>query len=115
MQSQNVVIQFASDDPDVARSTLAQVNNLLEALSHPVVELVIHSKGVVIIKKNSEIAQELFNFNKKEVRLMVCEKTLAAQGLIAKDLLQFVTIIPSAVAHLVNRQLEGWAYLKAGF
>jgi intracellular sulfur oxidation DsrE/DsrF family protein len=48
------------------------------------------------------------------LRLVVCENTLRGHKLTQADLLPFVGTVPVAIAELIRKQEEGWAYIKAG-
>ncbi len=48
------------------------------------------------------------------VRLVVCETTLSGHKLTTADLLPFVQTVPVAIAELILKQKQGWAYSKAG-
>lgn len=112
----NVVIQLSNDGADVQKSTITQVKNLINALPGITIELVVQSRGVNFIFKNTHWEFELEQLVKNRlVKILVCRNTLAAMHLSDEDILPFVEIIPSASAHLVKRQHEGWSYLKAGF
>lgn len=112
----HVVIQLSTGDSDVQKATLSQMNNLVAALPDIQIELVVHSKGMNFIFKNSHWQLQLEQWIKgNRARLLACNNTLASMHLTKADLMPFVEIIPSAVAHLVKRQHEGWSYLKAGF
>lgn len=112
----NVVIQLSNDGTDVQKATITQVKNLINALPDINIELVVQSRGVNFIFKNTHWQYELEQLIKnKIVKILVCRNTLEAMQLGSEDILPFVEIIPSAFAHLVKRQHEGWSYLKAGF
>lgn len=112
----NVVIQLSNDGADVQKTTITQVKNLINALPDINIELVIQSRGVNFIFKNTHWEFELEQLIKNRVvKILVCRNTLESMHLDSEDILPFVEITPSAVAHLVKRQHEGWSYLKAGF
>ncbi len=112
----NVVFQLSNDGTDVQKTTITQVKNLLSALPDTQVEIVVQSRGINFVFKNTHWEFDLEQLVKhKTVRILVCRNTLEAMHLRKEDILSFVEIIPSAVAHIVKRQHEGWSYLKAGF
>lgn len=110
-----VVIQCSSGETDVQKAVLGQINNLIQSIPEIGIELVVHSRGVSFIEKGTHWHKQLQDLHNKNVRILVCQHTLNAAQLEKDQLLPFVSIIPSAVAHLVRRQAEGWQYLKAGF
>jgi hypothetical protein len=46
------------------------------------------------------------------VAVLACGNSLRSLELEPEDLFRDVTVVPAAVAHLVTRQLEGWAYIR---
>lgn len=115
MSGYNVVIQISSDEIEVQKAILSQIQNLLNELPGIGIELVIHSHGIAFVLKESNWRRHLENFQQQGVNILVCKNTLDSIKLSENEVLSFTTIIPSSVAHLVKRQMEGWAYLKAGF
>lgn len=110
-----VVIQLSNDSFDIQKSMLAQVHNLLKTLPSVQIEVIVHSHGINFVFQNSHWQQKLQSLIDKGVRLLVCRNTLEDLRMKREDLLPFVEVIPSAVAHLVIQQQNGWSYLKAGF
>lgn len=107
-----VVIQLTQNEPEVQKAALNQVNNILKAIENVKIELVTHSLGIEMLFKEAHFANNLENLNRKGVRFLVCQNALNARSLHPEDLLSFAVIIPSAVAHLIIRQAEGWGYLR---
>ena len=115
MKGNNVVIQISSGEKEVQKAILSQIKNLLKAMPGIGIELVIHSHGISFVLKESRWQKHLENFHQQGVSILVCKNTLDSLKLTKNELFSSTKVIPSAVAHLVKRQMEGWAYLKAGF
>ena len=107
-----VVIQLTQNEREIQKSTLSQVNNILKAIENVNIELVTHSLGIEMLFEEAHFANSLEKLNRKGVRFLVCQNALQARSLHQEDLLPFAKIIPSAVAHLIKRQAEGWSYLR---
>ncbi|MCO6497446.1 MAG: DsrE family protein [Chitinophagaceae bacterium] len=114
-QNLRVVIQLSDDQVGVQKAVIGQIANLRDALNEIKIELVIHSRGIGIVLKDSKWQHHLRKIVEDRVAILVCRNTMDAHNFSPADLLDFVKVIPSAVAHLVVRQSEGWSYLKAGF
>jgi intracellular sulfur oxidation DsrE/DsrF family protein len=50
----------------------------------------------------------------KGVIIAVCNNSLKRLKIDPSELMQEVTVVPSAVVELIVKQSEGWSYLKAG-
>lgn len=111
-QKYKVVIQLSGNDPKLQKETIGQVNNILKAMENIRIELVTHSHGIEMLFNNSLLKNNLDQLHQKGVVFLVCQNAMAAQNIQPDTLLPFVQTIPSAVAHLIVRQAEGWSYLR---
>jgi len=105
------------DEVGRARSglVLANIENLLTDLgeSEVRVELVVNGEGILsLLRVPGQYASRLEALAGRGVRLLACASSLRLAGLTADALLPNVEIISSGVGHLVQRQAEGWAYLR---
>ena len=107
-----VVIQLSQNDLHLQKAALGQINNLLKDLENIYVELVTHSSGLNLLLKNTPLFDSIEKLHDKGVVFLVCQNALNSQRLEKKDVIPLAKIIPSAVAHLVKRQTEGWSYLR---
>lgn len=110
-----VVIQLSSADYSVHKAMLDQISNLINDLDDLKVEVVIHGEAYPFLLENSYFNLHVLDLQKRAVQFYVCENTMNAQHLIKSDFIPEVEMVSSGVAHIVKRQSEGWAYLKAGF
>ncbi len=107
-----VVIQLAGNDAKLQKATIGQVNNILKAIENIRIEVVTHSHGIELLFTNSGLKEHLEKLHEKGVVFLVCQNALDAQHVQKNSLLPFAEVIPSAVAHLIIRQEEGWSYLR---
>lgn len=112
---QKVVIQLSTDEVEVHKAVIAQISNLVRAIPSIRIELVVHSRAICFVQKQSHWKDQISGIINNHISVLVCRNTMDVHELRESDLLPSVEIIPSAVAHLVIRQSEGWSYLKAGF
>lgn len=110
-----VVIQLSSNDILVQKATISQLNTILNALPKVAIELVMNGPGIDLIIIDAPLTKTLELLNEKGIQFLVCKNSLNQKNLSTNYVLPFCTIVPSAVAHLIVRQHEGWSYIKAGF
>ena len=110
-----VVIQLSSNELLVQKATISQLNNILNALTSVSIELVMNGPGIDLILKDASLANTLEQLNEKGIQFMVCKNSLNHKNMDHHSILAFCNVIPSALAHLIVRQHEGWSYIKAGF
>lgn len=109
-----VVFQFSEGSPEQQKALIRQLNNTLKALSNVTVEVVAHADGIkMMLAGQSVVGNSIAKLATSGVTFLVCRNTLEAKGISEQELLESVSIIPSVVAHLIVRQSEGWAYIKA--
>ena len=110
-----VVLQLTSNDSLVQKSAISHIHNIQKAFEHIVIELVTHGDGIELLLKGSALENHLQKLHETGVQLLVCKNALDAKKLSDSDVLPFCQVIPSAVAHLILRQIEGWSYLRETF
>ena len=110
-----VVFQLSNNDTFVQKSLIRQLSNLLEAMNDIRVEVVAHSYGIDLLLEDSPFRNNIRALQSKGVDFLVCENTLRQESLDHSGLLNITRTVPAGIAHIVQRQCEGWSYIKAGF
>lgn len=110
-----VVIQLSSNEILVQKATITQLNNILNALPFVPMELVMNGAGIDLILEDAPLANTLQQLHEKGIQFVVCKNSLNQKNLSNNSILPFCVVVPSSLAHLIVRQHEGWAYIKAGF
>ena len=107
-----VVIHYSKHDEASQRSLINHVRNILQSLPGTQVEIVSQGQAIQVFSKASSIKKELDVLPVENVSFLVCRNSLIARQLLEDAFLARAQVIPSAVAHLILRQHQGWAYLK---
>lgn len=113
--SQKTVIQLSSGDESVYKSLISQIQNILNALEGIKLEIVTHGPGVDFLKQNNPFEEKQMALGEQGVQFFVCQNSLNAKKLDISYFSRVTEIVPSALAHIIVRQSEGWSYIKAGF
>lgn len=108
-----VVFQLSTDDESILKKGIRQIHNVLEALISVEIEWVFHGKAVRLLS-TAYGCSELLQMISREgsVSLLACRHALHAEGLDRPDIPEEVSIVPSALAHIIVRQAAAWAYIK---
>jgi len=111
-----VVFQFVASDHPSQKALISNLKNLLDYWPETEIEVVFHGPGITMVTTADAPFPELLRafVDGHTVRLVVCENTLRGHKLTTADLLPFVGTVPVAIAELILKQEEGWAYIKAG-
>jgi intracellular sulfur oxidation DsrE/DsrF family protein len=92
---------------------LRSSQNAVAALGPEVsVEAVIQGPGVVHLAEGSGSGEVISGAVASGVRVLACGNSLRSAGVPAEGLLPGVEMVPAAIAHLAQRQWDGWAYIR---
>lgn len=115
-QPHRVVLHLNSGDEKVQRGALNNIKNLYQEFSSQslTVELVVHGAGLpVLIKKGTPFAAELSELRKTYgVHYTACSNTMKTMKVTREDLIDEVGDTVPAIVRLVERQEQGWVYIK---
>lgn len=111
-----VVMQLTTPDTAAYRALVKQLGNMTKIWPNAKIEVIIHNKGIGMMKKeSSNVADEIAALSKKGVRFVVCEFTMEQLKLEKSQILDVAHYTPYGLIAIVTKQEEGYAYLKAGF
>ncbi len=109
-----VVFQVSDNDPAKWNLTLNNVRNVQADLGDNKVtaEVVVYGPGIAMLKAGSPVAQRVADALGKDVKVVACENTMRAQKLTYDDMLPKIGYVPAGVVELIQRQADGYAYIK---
>jgi intracellular sulfur oxidation DsrE/DsrF family protein len=109
------VFQVSDSDPQKWSLTLGNVANAQEALGKDAseIEIVAFGPGVDMLKKDSPVAARVAEAIHNGVRVVACQNTMRARKLGPADMLPEIGTVPSGVVEIMQRQREGYAYLRS--
>lgn len=110
-----VVMHLNSGDEKVQRGALGNIRNLYHELGRErlQVELVVHGAGLSLLTKKTLFGAELTTLKAEfGVQYTACSNTMKSQQLTRADLVDEVGDTVPAVVRLMERQEQGWAYIK---
>lgn len=103
------------DEPEKWPLALGNVRNLHRSLegSEGALEIVANSVAVGALRARGAVhASEISDLVAKGIRFCVCNNALKSLSLPVEELLPGMTVVPAGVRELVDRQMEGYAYLR---
>jgi len=110
-----MAVVFHLNDPSerTHQEALRSIQHLIEELPEVYIELVIQGDALpLVMTKHSALASEIRRLQDLGLRVAVCHRTMVRAQVRPCDLLPEMVIVPSAVAHIVQQQQEGFAYVK---
>lgn len=94
-------------------AALRSAANAVAALGPGVpVEVVVQGPGVGLLVAGSPLEEPVSEALAGGIRILACGNSLRSVGLTPGQLSNGVGSVPAAIAHLANRQWEGWAYVR---
>ena len=109
-----VVFQVSDNDPAKWGLALNNIRNIQLDLGEDEVEieLVAYGPGLAMLKGGSPMAERVTKTLKTGVKVVACENTMKAQKLVYADMLTDIGYVPAGVVELVQKQRQGWAYIR---
>ena len=108
------VFQVSDADPQKWNLTLNNARNVQDDLGSDAVqlEIVVYGPGIGMLKGDSAVGKRVAEALKSNVKVVACENTMKAQKLGYADMLPDIGYVPAGVVELMQRQKEGYAYIR---
>ena len=109
-----VVMQVSDNDSGKWNLALGNARNLQKALgpANVDIEIVAYGPGIGMLKADSSGAANVRDAVASGMSINACENTMAAQHLNKSDINPAAGYVPSGVVEIVQRQQNGYAYLR---
>lgn len=109
-----VVMQVSDGDPGKWNLALNNARNLQADLgaSNVDIEIVAYGPGIGMLKAESVVGNRIQEALGSGVKVMACENTMHAQKLAKDDMLNGIGYVGAGVVEIMQRQQQGWAYLR---
>jgi uncharacterized protein len=113
-QRNRVVIQVSDGDAAKWNLALNNARNLQTDLgsSNVDIEIVAYGPGLGMLKLDSPVANRIGEAKDAGVKVMACENTMKAQKVARADMLDGIGFVAAGVVEIMQKQQEGWAYLR---
>lgn len=109
-----IVFDITSKDTLTHQAVLRHVDGMAKAYPDALLEVVIYGGAwpmVVAGKSSGEDVVEKLAMH-KNVSFKICGITMERFNVEQSDLVRGVDVVPDAIMEIVNRQSEGWGYIK---
>jgi intracellular sulfur oxidation DsrE/DsrF family protein len=108
-------MQLASGDTLVHKNLMKQLRNMKEAAPTMQLEVVCHGPGMDMLMSDRSIVQEkVKEFAGKGIVFLACENTITERKLDRTMVVPEAGYVKAGIIHIVERQEDGWSYIKAG-
>lgn len=110
-----MVMQVSNPDPrgwnQALNNSLALTRNAGKA--NVEIRIVANGMGIAMLKENSPAAALVAAALAQGVKVLACGETMKALSLEKEDMLPNIGYVPGGLIEILDRQGEGWRYVKA--
>ncbi|HEX8986897.1 MAG TPA: DsrE family protein [Rhodocyclaceae bacterium] len=109
-----VVIQVSDNDAGKWNLALSNAHNVQTDLGkqNVEIEIVAYGPGIGMLKEDTPVANRVLDEMADGVHFVACGNTMAAQKLTHDDMVKGIDYAKAGVVRLMQRQQQGWAYLR---
>ena len=109
-----MVIQVSDNDPAKWNLALNNARNIQKDLGPGKVELeiVAYGPGINMLKAESEVGNRIDEAMTSGVKVLACQNTMRNQKLVKEDMLDSIAYVPAGVIEIMQKQHQGYAYLR---
>ena len=111
-----VVFQFTLADSMQQKAFSNQLKNLRKHWPDAQIEVVAYNQGIdFLMTKRTRHHDIIAELKSTGVRFVVCQNTMNQRNIKADELIPEAEIVPAGIAEIVEKQEQGWSYIKGGF
>ena len=111
-----IVFHMTSNDTLVHKAVIKQINNALATAPKSQIEVVCHNHGITMLQiSKTQQAEGIAALQAKGVVFAACENTLRERKIDKADIVAKSAFVPAGIIKVADKQMAGWAYIKAGF
>lgn len=109
-----VVMQVSDGDAAKWNLALNNAKNLQADLgaANVDIEIVAYGPAIGMLKSDSTVGSRVDEAVGSGVKVMACENTMRGQKLTKADMLPSVSYVPAGVVEIMQKQQQGWAYIR---
>jgi hypothetical protein len=113
-QRSRVVIQVSDAEPAKWNLALNNARNIQTDVgaANVDIEIVAYGPGIGMLKSDSVVGNRIDDAGKAGIKVVACENTMHGQKLTPADMLNGIGYVPAGVVELMQRQQQGWAYIR---
>ncbi len=109
-----VVFQLNTDNIIEQNALITYVTNVKNHWGDDVViHVVVHGPGIGMVRKSKTMVGEgLRTIMQKGIKFFACQNTMNARMISEEDIITDVAFVPSGLVDIIEKQEQGWSYIK---
>jgi hypothetical protein len=111
-----IVFDVTSDNTKVHQSTMRHVKAMSTAYPDSQFEVVMYSGAMdMVLKGKSSVEDDMKALaGNDNVSFVICQGTMKRHEVDESELIEGVTTVPDGILEIIEKQGEGWGYIKEG-
>lgn len=111
-----IVFQLVTNDTLAHKALMKQISNITSVEPATQIEVVCHGPGLSILQKEKSVVKDkIGQFSRQGVSFNACEFSMKERNVSKDDIIKDAGFVKAGILHIVERQSQGWYYIKAGF
>lgn len=108
-----VVLQENGKDASDFKRSLMIASNMHKILTKAKFEIVVYGPNIKFLTAFSDELPMIQKVQSEGIKIIACGLTLKTDNINPKDLAPGIQVVPSGGVWIVNRQKQGWQYIKS--
>lgn len=114
-EPRRIVMQLTSGDTTVHKMLMKQLSNILTVAPETKIEVVCHGPGLsMLVSKKSIVNDKIAESKLKGVDFVACQYSMKERKVEVSELNPNARIVEAGIIEIVDKQNEGFTYIKAG-
>ena len=111
---QRLILQVSDRDTGTWNQSLNVARNVQQEFGakNVDIELVVYGLGIGMLKLESPVSARIAEAMAAGVKVVACANTMTGQKLTQLDMLPNIGYVKSGVVELIEKQQQGWAYIR---
>lgn len=110
-----IIFQLTSGDTTAHKQLIKQFNNILSVSPTTKIEVVCHGAGLDMLVSGKTIVEDKIKIlADKGVVFNACEFSIKERKVDRSKIISVSGFVPAGIVEIVNKQEQGWSYIKAG-
>lgn len=111
-----IIFQMVSGDTLSHKALMKQLQNITSVAPSTKIEVVCHGPGLnMLTSDKSVVSNQLQTMLGKGIAFYACEFSMQERKVDKSQILPGVGYVKAGIIAVVERQEQGWSYIKAGF
>ncbi|MEY3982463.1 MAG: hypothetical protein RL160_20 [Bacteroidota bacterium] len=111
-----IIFQMVSGDTQSHKALMKQLQNITSVAPSTQIEVVCHGPGLnMLTSDKSVVGSQLNTMVGKGIAFYACEFSMKERKVAQERILPGIGFVKAGIIAIVERQEQGWSYIKAGF